>query len=104
MTEKFMEQQREMHAQMREIDTLKEANAQLTQKLQEQQGQINELTKRTKTQEEHVKEMRTTPPSWAQVLSKERKQSMIETNSPHTSLEKEEVICSEGRGEQIDAK
>ena len=49
MTEKFMEQQKEMYAQMWEIDTLKEANAQLTKKLQEQQGQIDELTKRTKT-------------------------------------------------------
>ena len=47
---------------MLEIDTLKEANAQLTKKLQEQQGQIDELTKRTKTQEEHVEEMRITPP------------------------------------------
>ena len=89
---------------MREIDTLKEANAQLTKKLQEQQGQIDELTKRTKTQEEHVEEMRVTPPSGAQVLSKERKQSMIETNNHYTSPEKEEVICLEGTGEQIDAE
>ena len=63
MTEKFMEQQRDMYAQMWEIDTLKEANAQLTQKLQEQQEQINELMKRTKTQKENVEEMRITPPS-----------------------------------------
>ena len=63
MIENFMERQKEMYAQMREIDTLKEANTQLTQKLQEQQGQIDELTKRTRTQEEHVKEMRVTPSS-----------------------------------------
>ena len=41
MSEKFMEQQKEMYAQMREIDTLKEANAQLTQKLHEQQEQTD---------------------------------------------------------------
>ena len=29
---------------------------------------------------------------------------MIETNNHYTSPEKEEVICSEGTGEQIDAK
>ena len=87
MIEKFMEQQKQMYTQMRKIDTLKEANAQLTQKLHEQQGKTNKLAEKTKTQEEHVEEMRMAPQSWAQVLLKERKQGVIDANSHHTGPE-----------------
>ena len=70
MTDKFVAQQKDMYEQRREIDMLKEANKELMQKLNTQQGQLDALEKRSTTHEESVKGMLTTPPSWAQVLAK----------------------------------
>lgn len=80
MTDKFMEQQKDMYDQRREIDMLKEVNKDLMQKLNTQQGQLDALEKKSTTQEENVKGMLTTPPSWAQVLGKGNKNKESDTH------------------------
>ena len=104
MTEKFIEQQKEMYEQKREMDTLKETNKHLMQKVNAQQGKLDELEKRSTTHEENVKGLLTTPPSWAQVTRRTTNSKInIPGTTPHAEIEKEQDFSHTYAEDIIDA-
>lgn len=82
MTDKCLEQQKEMYEQKREIDMLKETNKQITQRL-------DALETRSNTQEENVSGLRSTSPSWAQVIARGSTSSRgtVPDNTIHPEIE-----------------
>ena len=86
MIDKFVEQQKEMYEQKREMDMLKETNRNLMQKLETRQGQLDALKKN-----DDAKRTLTTPPSWAQVLANGNKHKEGDTldNGFHQDVGKE---------------